>query len=295
MLLVVCNGVGYALMTDAYRRLAHASGWIHLTPRRLAPVVVTAFLVFLSVYLVVGYGQFQWRYGGDFWGGVFLGALGGGTRYFAIWLLAFHLYHYARRSVAAEAAAAEARLARLATELNPHFLFNALNGIKALTREDPVVARTAIDRLSRLLRTSLGHSRAESVPLAEELQLIRDYTDLEQLRLEERLRINWRLADPAAACRLPPFSLHALVENAIKHGIAQLPAGGEVVVRTARTANHWQLSVTNDGHYRPDANSGSGLKNLRERLALLYGPAASLTVFGHGSRTTAELLISHRS
>ncbi|MEM6771231.1 MAG: histidine kinase [Bacteroidota bacterium] len=272
-------------LTDQYRRLAHRWGWLRLPAAQQIPRIILAWLVLISLYLLMVYVMYNLQHQGKFWEHkVWLGALAGGTRYHAIWLLAFHLYHFAQQMADERAAAArnaqlaaEAQLAKLSNELNPHFLFNALNGIKALTRENPVNARQGIDRLAELLRYSLRQSERSLVPFPEEKSIIDEYISLEKMRLEERLTLHWHLPETSAQLILPPLSLHTLVENAVKHGITKLPEGGAITVILTQTVSHSVFTVTNDGTYSPDT-PGSGLANLRQRLQLQYGTSASITI-----------------
>ncbi|MEM9931131.1 MAG: histidine kinase, partial [Bacteroidota bacterium] len=158
----------------------------------------------------------------------------------------------------------------------PHFLFNALNSIKALTREDPANSRRAIDRLAGLLRYSLRQSERALVPLSEEVSMVKEYVALEQIRLEERLVVNWEMPPDTETCLLPPLSLHTLVENGIKHGINQVPAGGKITVDLQKTPSYWQFVVINTGAYQPSSIAGTGLKNLRQRLSLQYNEVGLL-------------------
>ena len=271
--------------THIYARIAVAWGWTYWSLSRLLPVVAVAWMVLVAQYMVmtwVDYGITCNCSGGFL--NVVPGALTGGLRYHAIWLLAFHGYHLARQGArhAAEAArqaqlATEAQLAKLTGELNPHFLFNALNSIKALTREDPIRARTAIDHLAALLRQSLRQGEGDDITLAEEVELVKEYLALEQLRLEERLVVDWQLPPGSGAWRLPALGLHTLVENAVKHGVANQPAGGRIDVIVRAGLDCWTVEVLNDGHYII-GKDGTGLTNLRHRLALRYNHRASVTL-----------------
>jgi len=147
-----------------------------------------------------------------------------------------------------------------------------------LTREDPARSRLAIDRLAELLRYSLRQSERALVPLSEEIHIVKEYVALEQMRLEERLQVRWDIQVDTEACELPPLSLHTLVENAIKHGINSLPAGGTVSISLAATTSQWQFTVMNDGRYTLSSPSGSGLKNLRRRLELQYPSTTSFDI-----------------
>ena len=174
----------------------------------------------------------------------------------------------------------EAKLSALRLQLNPHFLFNSLNSVRALVSEDPAQAKTMITRLARLLRKTLQSSKVLTVSLRDELRLARTYLELEAVRLEERLQFTID-ADPAThEVPVPPLLVQTLVENAVKHGIATLRDGGCVRV-TARcdTDNMLCVQVRNSGHLKQHTRDGGvGLQNLRERLWLLYGVEATLTL-----------------
>lgn len=297
LFILFCQAASQLFMTDRYRRLAHRQGWLSYPIHKLLPIIFVAWLFLTTQYVLMSYGIITLRYGEPFAASSFLGALAGGSRYHAIWLLAFHLYHFAQQSARADADSArharlatEARLAKLSTELNPHFLFNALNSIKALTREDVVRSREAIDRLSGLLRYSLQSSQRDLVPLAEELTIVREYIELEQIRFEDRLKVSWNLPSSLPDLTLLPLSLHCLVENAVKHGIAHLPEGGSIFISLQQMPQGWELRVQNNGPFRGDNPLGSGLKNLRQRLSLQYGPAASLSVGPMEDHSTTAIL-----
>jgi LytS/YehU family sensor histidine kinase len=281
---VAFSAVFMIAVTNFYRQTAHKRGWLALPPTHILPVVVASYLVLVAVYMLHAYLTYAVKMGGFYRGSVALGALAGGSRYVAIWLLAFHLYHYARQAASQRATIVEARLTRLSNDLNPHFLFNALNGIRALTREDPARSRDAIDRLSSLLRYSLTRSNQFSVPLTEEVVIIKEYLALEKIRLEERLTVSWKLPDDYADCEIPPLSLHTLVDNAVKHGIATLPEGGTIDIMLRKTAVGWEFTIHNPCSFIPDfgtcgrahKSAGTGIKNLRQRLLLQYGKTANL-------------------
>ena len=203
----------------------------------------------------------------------------------SLWAAAYVGWHYLQRSRRAEiekwrltAAVREAELNTLRAQLNPHFLFNGLNNIRALVSEDPARARQALAHLAELLRYVMQHSATPLVPLEQELEIVADYLALEALQLEDRLRYSLDV-DPAARARpLPPLTVQLLVENAIKHGVAPRPAGGFVAL-TAQldAAGQLCLTVRSPGRYTPTAapgSSGLGLRGLRERLAQAFGPAA---------------------
>jgi LytS/YehU family sensor histidine kinase len=177
---------------------------------------------------------------------------------------------------------AQARLEALSAQLNPHFLFNALNSIAELLHQDPEAADRMLVGLAALLRRSLDTGRLQEVPLHEELRLLEHYVDLEKVRLGSRLRLDWRI-DPATldAC-VPHLVLQPLVENAIHHAVSRRATPGQVWVSVRRAERHLVLEVRDDGrgprahHTEPEhggdrISSGVGLSNTRARLECLYG------------------------
>jgi hypothetical protein len=186
----------------------------------------------------------------------------------------------------------------LRSQLNPHFLFNCLNSLRELIDEDRDRAKQVIDQLSALLRYTLRADRVETVSLKEELAAVEDYLTLEKVRFEERLRTRFDIDPQSVEARLPPMLLQTLAENGVKHGIARLPAGGELVVVTQALEGKLHVEVTNTGKLS-DATEGSsavGLDNARERLRLMYGDSASLTLAAADeSNVRAEVVIPLRS
>jgi hypothetical protein len=190
----------------------------------------------------------------------------------------------------AESALARAELAVISGKLNPHFLFNTLNSLIALTRKDARAAEDALMRFSGMLRYVLDTKRsaADRVTLGDEIEFVRDYLALESLRLGTRLRIDWELDPATLGDELPPLSLQPLVENAIQHGIAPRVAGGRIGIRSARNGLNQglDLSVEDDGAGCEPARlddpasgrSGIGLTALRRRFALDYEGRARLHI-----------------
>ena len=181
------------------------------------------------------------------------------------------------------AAVRDAEMRTLKAQINPHFLFNGLNNIRALVLENPARAREMMTHLSDLLRYSLQLNTREQVPLARELETVAHYLTLESLQLEERLHYTLDVDPSTLATLLPPMTLQLLVENAIKHGITPRPGGGAVHV-SAQLDGPAQVLITvrNPGLYQPNPaapdHTGIGLPNAHERLQLLFGPTASLRV-----------------
>jgi Histidine kinase len=191
-----------------------------------------------------------------------------------------------------------AELRLLKSQLNPHFLFNALNAVRSLIAEDPPRAQDAVTRLANTLRYTLSSAQDELVTLAQELEIVQDYLGIESLRLEDRLRIDCDVAADARQVRIPVMLLQTVVENAIKHGIAELPAGGVLGIHGELRDGVLLLEVENP---RPvgaerDAGEGIGLRNAAERLRLLFGGRASLEIdLSQPSRATTRIRIPQRA
>ncbi len=218
-------------------------------------------------------------------------------RYLIVWILAYHFFalgewlaHTQVRQLQAEAAHRQTELDLLRSQINPHFLFNALNSVRALALPDPHRARTAVTQLADLLRYTLNYEQRQLIPLADELAAVRDYLALEQTRFgPERLRVEVAVPEALLAWPVPPAALLTLVENAVKHGISARPAGGALhLTATAPPAGPLHLAVSQPGHlpasgasparHTPAPRGGLGLANTRQRLRALYGDAASLTL-----------------
>jgi LytS/YehU family sensor histidine kinase len=172
--------------------------------------------------------------------------------------------------------ASELRL--LKSQLNPHFLFNALNTVRALIAEEPTRAQSAVTQLARTLRYTLSSGQDELVTFEQELAIVEDYLELEALRLGERLRVELDIAPQACGTRIPVMLLQTLVENAIKHGIAELPDGGVLRICAGVAQGALVLEVKNTRPERPmpGASEGIGIANAQKRLRLIFGPEAVL-------------------
>ncbi|GAB2867808.1 hypothetical protein GCM10027277_41140 [Pseudoduganella ginsengisoli] len=171
-----------------------------------------------------------------------------------------------------------AQLDNLKAQLQPHFLFNTLHAIGSLMHYDLATADRVLKRLGDVLRLALRDSGRQEVTLAEELELVSAYVEIERIRFENRLAVEWLVPDALQACRIPPFVLQPLVENAIKHGVAPYADGGDITIRAYRADDGLVLEVENKGRAaaggagasrRP--GMGVGLANIRGRLEALYG------------------------
>lgn len=223
-----------------------------------------------------------------------------GIRLMSIWLLAYHLYQYAQREIRVTKENAQlavltkdAQLSNLSAQLNPHFLFNSLNTIKALVIENPVSSRRAIDLLSELLRTSLYDRQELLTTVKEELSLVEDYLELEKLRLEERLHYTIETDQLLKEQLILRLSIQTLVENAIKHGIDQQKEGGLIAVKVTGATDFIQITVQNPGKIPPVlSGEGLGLQNLEERLKIQFMGKARFEIANEpGITVIATILI----
>ena len=185
----------------------------------------------------------------------------------------------ARREAESRVLARDAELQMLRTQINPHFLFNSLNSISALTGFDPAAAREMTLDLAQFFRRTLALAERERITLGEEVTLCEHFLAIEKRRFGAKLATELRVAAEAAACLLPPMTLQPLLENAIKHGIRQVDGGGTIAVDAQVRGSVLRIAVVNPvaPEDAPAGAHGVGLRNIRERLAVLYGPRASIT------------------
>lgn len=174
-----------------------------------------------------------------------------------------------------ESSVKDFELKKLKSQLNPHFVFNALNGIRSLIDEDPAKAKQAVTQLSNLLRNSLLADRERTIPLDEELKTVNDYINLEKIRFEDRLQSTIEVEKGAGRVHVPPMMIQTLVENAVKHGISKSTTGGFINVYAAPDNGWLHISITNTGKLnvngKSNDSSGFGILNTKQRIALLYG------------------------
>ena len=204
-----------------------------------------------------------------------LGALVGPGPALAGAAMAAVIFEWLRlRAKATVPAETTARLAELQSRIRPHFLFNTLNTALTLVRLDPARAEGVLEDLAELFRVAIGDT-AESVSLAEEVELAQRYLDIEQIRFGSRLHVSWELDPEAGSARVPPLLLQPLVENAVRHGVEPSAEGGVIKIRTKVKLGRAVLSIANSVPKEPSRpGSGMALKNVRERLRLMHDVAA---------------------
>ncbi|WP_272149753.1 sensor histidine kinase [Tenacibaculum aiptasiae] len=272
-------------LTHYYRLFALKNKWNDLSIKNLLYRVIPSIIFLALIYVLLN--NIKWylywtTIAGEerdlwkaliYWDPILLT----GLRLMSIWILAYHLYHYYQREVATTKENAklsiltkQIQLDNLSAQLNPHFLFNSLNSIKSLVKENPNKARRAIDLLSDLLRLSLYEKSEGLISIKKELALVNDYIELEKLRFEERLSVKITLDKNLEKIKIPTLSIQLLIENAIKHGIDKIIKGGMVSLEIAQLDNTLIIKVLNPGKLTVNKSKGVGLKNLKERLALQY-------------------------
>jgi LytS/YehU family sensor histidine kinase len=255
--------------------------------QQLIPMVVlSAFLLGVLIYFL--------RMPVSFLLGIFdrtvafdLSRIAGLTAVYAVilflWSVLYFTYHYFdqyNKALKYEASMVQIELNNLKSQLNPHFIFNALNSIRALVDENPVKSKQAINQLSTILRSSLASDKKGLTKFAEELKIVKDYLGLESIRFEERLKTEFDIHPDSYNFFVPPLMVQTLVENGIKHGISKLTAGGVIQVRTVVEKGKLKIAIRNSGHLVNGAKKGSGigLKNTFQRLKLIYGEEATFRI-----------------
>jgi two-component system sensor histidine kinase AlgZ len=309
------GGVCFAgiALTDLLRRVAKRYSWLELGPGALfVRVFVGLLLVSLASFLITTllsmlvYGTpvapiMSGMYGKLPARGQLINQLIGSLVINVIWVAIYfgfamqrHRYRTELAHVQLGKALQAAELCLLQAQVNPHFLFNSLNSLRALIQDEPARAQEAVTRLARSLRYALQAGDEHLVTLARELEMVDDYLALESLRLAERLSIARDVAPDALHVRVPRMLIQSLVENAIKHGIAQLRPGGTLGITARLGSRELIVTVTNP---RPvevarDGVGGVGLKNSAERLRLLFGSRATLHLdLSIAGQATAEVRI----
>lgn len=226
------------------------------------------------------------RKGTEFWGIFFTLIL------ISLWLLIYLVWHYINKNrndqmdkLQLEAMVKSLELKTIKSHINPHFIFNAHNSIRALVDENPGRARQAITELSNILRSSLQAEKMVTVPLQQELNIVKDYLALEQMRFEERLQVEMDIDAQTLHQPVPPMMLQTLVENAIKHGISKHIHGGLIRIISAYRNGMHEIIVQNSGFLQNEnvaGEEGFGIKSTRARLAILYGGKAAFDIYPIG-------------
>ena len=226
---------------------------------------------------------------------------------FFIWSLLYFTIKYFRKlnettleKVQLEASLKEARLNTLKGQINPHFLFNNLNNIRALMLEDVSAARDCLSSLAEVLRYSLTSNQRDKISLREELEIVNYFVSLGKLHYEDKLQVVQNIDDECFECLIPVMSLQILVENAIKHGISLQPNGGKLEINVSCDTDKVLMQVNNPGSISVNQkdrrlSTETGIKNVSQRLELLYGHNGSFDLSQKGNVVTALLTIPRES
>jgi sensor histidine kinase YesM len=207
--------------------------------------------------------------------------------YFLVWQIIYVGYFITEKSRREELNALqlmalnnEIELRNLRSQLNPHFMFNALNSVRALVDEDSKKAKQAVSLISNILRAVLTSDKKDVVTIKEELELVKDYLAVEKIRFEDRLLVEFDIDEQVLNEKIPPFIIQTLVENAIKHGISNRINAGTVTISIKNEANTIVIEVENDisQTQRPVSSTGIGIANLKKRMELLYRSNAEFSL-----------------
>ncbi len=290
----VTIGLGIGI-THIYRLTIKRMDWLKLPLAQIIPRTLVAVLIMSVVMVVLSIPleyftitNVQKRF--DEIGGIPVTFIAGGflnwTKNLLLWSVIYHVYQYFSLSkkseierVQLESSVKDFEAKILRAQLNPHFMFNALNSIRALIYEDPNKAKEAVTQLSSLLRNSLLSDRQKTVCFREELKTVQDYLSLEKIRYEDRLQIQTNISPDTLNVQVPPMMVQTLVENAVKHGISKPLKGGFISIDAQVEKNFLNLTIRNTGKLetaaRPD---GVGLLNTSQRLGLIYGSGATFKI-----------------
>ena len=300
------------LITHYTRPLVARWGWKTLGWRALLPRILAVSFVQSFAWSTIGYGYYYgilalpWISKLPLWLAILITILQGAVMLAGWWCIYFfyHLFDRLNRleieRLRLATSVKESELRALKSQVNPHFIFNSLNSLRALIEEDPLRARQAVTQLANLLRYSLQSGQLETVPFEDELSVVNDYLALEQVRHEERLRLRLDVAADTLQLPIPPMLLQTLVENAVKYGISTRPEGGEIAIIARRENDSLRLQVTNPGAFEPGStrlakasgSTGMGLTNAANRLRLLFGEQATLQLrAGAPGSVVAEAII----
>jgi two-component system, LytTR family, sensor kinase len=218
--------------------------------------------------------------------------------YFLIWQIIYVGYFITEKSRKEELNALqlmalnnEIELRNLRSQLNPHFMFNALNSVRALVDEDSKKAKQAVSLISNILRVVLTSDKKDVVTIKEELELVKDYLAVEKIRFEDRLNVEYNIEEHVLNEKIPPFIIQTLVENAIKHGISNRIQPGKIVVKIQSTKFGIIITIENDISQTKSTvvSTGIGITNLKKRLELLYSNTAQFELIITNEKALATI------
>jgi len=228
----------------------------------------------------------------------FLGLVMNWMRYISVWIIIYFLYKILQQNniiikekLMIENLAKTTELELLKTQLNPHFLFNALNSIKALVIINPEQSRDAIVKLSELLRFTLQYGKEKLIPIKDEITEVRKYLELEQLRFGKRLTVEYNIDENTLSQTVPPAIVLTLAENAVKHGVTKEIEDSIIVITATLENNNLVVKVNNNGHYKPTDITGIGLKHITKRLDEIFQGKAVFSICQEDKNVVATIII----
>ncbi len=307
VILTIIFAICGVISTHVFRALINRSGdWEGYSLEKqsilfLAAVVGTSIIWYFAYNQTLEYLVGQRPKGKNFLENIMMS--GGLLSSFAIsiiWWGIYFTWHYIERNrtsqvdrLKLESTVKELELKTIKAQLNPHFIFNALNSIRALVDENPQRARTAITELSNILRSSMAIEKAETVSLENELNIVKDYLALEHIRFEERLQVKYEIDPDTLSLQVPPMMLQTLVENAIKHGISRVISGGTVYIASRLKGMEHQITIENTGQMVEKGLNGHGfgLQSTRQRLSLLFGNRATFDIRNKDEETVVASVV----
>lgn len=217
-------------------------------------------------------------------------------RYVGVWIIIYFMYKILQQNNAIlqekltlENLAKTTELELLKLQLNPHFLFNALNSIKALVLINPEQSRDAIVKLSELLRFTLQYGKERLIPLSDEITEVKKYLELEQLRFGKRLTVEYAIAENTLSQAIPPALILTLAENAVKHGTAKQQQEGCISIRSGIEGDQLFVQLVNTGKYNQTETNGIGLKHIQKRLEEIYQHTAHFSIRQENNLVTATI------
>ena len=301
IVVVVLGGI---LITHLLRWVIKKSNWLSLSLANILPRLILA-LVLASLsygFLVVAVQEYLDLYEvptkHDFIFRLLATAITLGL-YTSTWTLIYYFYHFFKKSrkeeldnLRLESMVKELEIRSIKSQLNPDFIFNALNSIRGLVDENPVRARNAVTELSNILRNSMLAEKSETALFKNELSVVKDYLALECMRFEDRLKIEFKIDEQTLDRPIPTMLLQKLVENAIKHGVSKQLNGGVVMVISDFKGQYHELIVQNSGSLNGNINKdGIILLSIKNRLTLLFGEKANFEMQQKGPLVEARVLI----
>ena len=294
--------------THLYRIFLIKKSWLNRSISKVIPFVLLGSFIVALILTILKLGlSYLFSTEKLFDENFFSALVGGVISYFIlvlIWSIIYFGYHYFDKSRVQElknlqlqSSQKESELINLKNQLNPHFMFNAMNSIRAMVDDEPLQAKKSITQLSNLLRNTLQLGNKKLIPLAEEISIVKDYLALEKIRFEERLNIEIYVKDEHNQVLIPPLIIQTLVENAIKHGISKKALGGTVAVYVTKVEDKLSVEVHNDGEYKKEnkPDVGIGLYNSQKRLQILYGENADLTIENYNNKVVAKLNVPYQN